>query len=445
MMDPFLQELRDILGDNDDFLELEDSYVGFPVVLMGFKSFINFTSSKSMILKNIASAGAAGQTFEQVWDVIGVIEDKNAQEAVVSLMDGKLIVFIENYSKYVVVEPISRNLDRSIEAPANENVIHGPMGAFNEDIETNIGLIRKEINSKSIRAKAFSVGTDYQKNISLLYYEGKTDMKLVEQITKQINRNRDKEVNNLQSLGITLEFSKWSALSKFNTTELPMEAANALLKGKVILFLDRYPFALVMPNLIWDMFTLENDRNYPHFLMLFLRLLRIIGILAAIIAPGLYVALVAVNPEVLRIEIALSIIQSREGVPYPALIETTAMLIVLDLVIEASARLPKSIGPTVTMVGGIILGQAIVSAKLVSQLLTIIVAITTISNATVVGFQNTISIRIFKYIIIILSSIYGILGLFAGIVFISAYLASQNTFGIPYLYLRNKKGEMKNG
>jgi hypothetical protein len=193
------------------------------------------------------------------------------------------------------------------------------------------------------------------------------------------------------------------------------------------------------------MFTVENYRNFPLPLMITIRVIRVIGVLATLLIPGLYVALVAVNPEVLRIEMALSIAQSRQGVPYPALVEIILMLIILELILEASVRLPKSIGPTVTMVGGIILGQAIVDAQLVSNLLIIILAATTIANFTIVGVQNSLSIRLFKYLIVLLAAIYGVLGILAGILFVTAYLASLTTFGISYLNLNLKKDEVKSG
>jgi hypothetical protein len=231
-------------------------------------------------------------------------------------------------------------------------------------------------------------------------------------------------------------------IPKFNTTELPQEAVNALRKGRIVLFLDRLPFALILPSLLWDMFIHVNDKNLPPPITVALRLLRLLGVLVTLIMPGLYVALVSVNPEVLRIELALSIAQSREGVPYPAFIEIVLMLIVLEMTLEASVRLPASIGPTVTMVGGIILGQAVVTAQLVSNLLIIILAVTTIANSTVVGVQNSLAIRFFKYVIVVLASIFGVFGIVSAVVFVCAYLAGVNTFGISYLYIpRTEKVE----
>jgi len=261
---------------------------------------------------------------------------------------------------------------------------------------------------------------------------------------EHIEKNINMEIDDLQKLSYMMGFRSWDAVSKFNTTELPLYAVQFLKKGRVILFVDQFPFALILPSHLWDMFILENDRNFPLPIMISIRFVRVIGLLVTLISPGLYVALVAVNPEILQIQLALSVAQSREGVPYPALVEIILMLIILELILEASVRLPKSIGPTITMVGGIILGQAVVEAKLVSNLLIIILAATTIANSTIVGFQNSVSIRLFKYAIVFLASIFGLLGIVAGLVLIGAYLASINTYGRSYLDINMKGTESNN-
>ncbi|MEK4117893.1 spore germination protein [Paenibacillus sp. FSL W8-0919] len=265
-------------------------------------------------------------------------------------------------------------------------------------------------------------------------------------VQAKIKAGRDQEVDHIQQLGNILGVNPWSFVPNFNMTEMPQNAAHSLQQGKIVLMIDRYPFAIILPSLIMDMFCLKDDYNYALPFMYLIRFLRIVGALIATIIPGLYVALVSVNPEVLRLQLALSIANSRQDVPYPAFVETLLLLIVLELILEASVRLPKSVGPTITMVGGIILGQAAVSAKLVSNLLIIVLAGTTIASSTVVGFQNSVTLRVFKYVLIILSAIYGMLGLLAGIVVVCAYLGQQTSMGIPYLSFPafNKKDE-RNG
>lgn len=445
-MDPLILEIKNKFVNNDDFFLQRDYLNEIPVVLMGFLTLIDITESRETLhLYLTHSTISTNNSVDALMSMLGDVVENDLNTIAASIVEGKLIIHFENDNKYVVMQPVPKLLSRFFEPPTNENVVQGPLSAFVEDIDQNIGVLRKQLNTESLRVKSFSVGNNEKKRISLLYSEGQADMDLVNNVIRQLESNLDKDVNNLQHLSRTMGFSAWGPISKFNTTELPQEAAQSLRAGKVALFVDRLPFALVLPNLLWDMFALENDRNYPMPLMLTLRFLRIIGVLMTLIFPALYVALVAVNPEVLRIELALAVSQSRNSVPYPALVEILFVLIILELIIEASIRLPRSIGATITMVGGIILGQAIVAAKLVSYLLIIILAATTIANSTVVGFQNSLSIRIFKYVIVILAAIYGLIGMLAGIVLVCAYIASLSTFGVSYLQINMTKGRTNNG
>ncbi|TXK85678.1 spore germination protein [Paenibacillus sp. N3.4] len=145
----------------------------------------------------------------------------------------------------------------------------------------------------------------------------------------------------------------------------------------------------------------------------------------------------------MRIQLAVSITNSREGVPYPVLVELMLMLFIIEMVIEASIRLPKSIGPTITMIGGIILGQAVVQARLVSYFLIIVVAGSTIAHFTMGTYMNTVSIRLYKYVVILLSALYGILGLMSSVVLFCFYLGTISTFEVPYLSLSTKRGKSK--
>jgi hypothetical protein len=444
-MDPRMQEIRNKFVNNDDFFLQRDYLHDVPVMLMGFTTLVDLAESRQAIHIFLERSISTSQTTDDLMILLGDVSENDTNEIVSSLLKGNLIIYFENDNKYVIMQPVPKLLNRFFEPPSNENVLQGPLSAFVEDIDLNIGIVRKQLSSDRLQIKSFSVGKDERKKIALLYCDDHVDMELVNNVVRQLEMNADKEVNSLQNLSRTLGLSSWVPISRFNTTELPQEVAKSLRMGKVVLIVDRSPFALVLPSLLWDMFALQNDHNYPMPIMLALRLLRIIGVVVTLIFPALYVALVAVNPEVLRIEIALAVSQSRDSVPYPAIVEILLVLVVLELTLEASIRLPKSIGPTVTMVGGIILGQAIVSAKLVSNLITIILAATTIANSTVVGVQNALSIRLFKYVILILAAIYGVLGILAGIVLLCAYLASLHTFGIPYTQINLVKDRAKNG
>ncbi|MFC5466068.1 spore germination protein [Lederbergia graminis] len=434
-MKSILSEVMDALEDNDDVQKLSREYENIEVVLVGLNSLIDFPKTLEFLEEQLISDGDPGHV-----DKIGECkEEKN--EILKAIFDGKLIIFIHKLKLVLSVEPFARTLSRAIETPSGDNDYLGPLSAFNEDLDTNVGLLRKQYVSENLRVKSYTVGNG-QKKVSLLYCKNRVHTKLLDNVINQMESNLDKSVHTMQDATRMLGLPKYHLISPFHTTESPHEVCSNLERGRVVLFLDRLPYALITPSTLWDMFAIKNDENASYMVMTVVRLLRVIGALLGLILPGLYVALVSINPEMLKIELALSVAKTREGVPYPALIEVIFMLIVLELILESLKRLPKSIGPSITMVGGIILGQAVVEAKLVSNLLIIILAATTIASSTIVGTQNTNTIRVFKYLVLIFASIFGVFGVFTGLFLVCAYIASKTTLGVPYI---STKGDINSG
>ncbi|MNO15788.1 Spore germination protein A1 [compost metagenome] len=438
--------IRNRFEHDGDFIMEEHILAGRPVQIMGFKSLIDLPKTWANLQSRVREAHfAIAPNPESALSILQKLGQTISEPDEAALLDvmtsGDLIICYEDPETYLDVVPVPTALTRSIEQPLNENVLQGSASAFNDDIATNIGLLKKELNTASLRTKVYVSGNHSPRKLALLYLEGQVEPALLKEVTERLEANKNRDLYNLQRICKALGFQPWKAVPKFYTTELPTEAAHTLRQGRVVLFLDRFPFAMILPALIGDIFMMENDRNYPILFMYLIRGLRIAGIMINLIMPGLYVALVSVNPEVLRIELALTIAESRSGVPYPAFVETLLLLVVLELIIVASVRLPKSVGPTLTVVGGIILGQAVVEAKLVSSLLIIILAATTIANSAVVGFQNSLPIRLFKYLTLILASLYGVLGIMSGLVLVCAYMASVTTYGIPYLYFFKSKDD----
>ncbi|MHA6484773.1 spore germination protein [Paenibacillus sp. strain BS8-2] len=437
-----LRNLKQKIGMNVDMRHQYLTFADLEIEILGLSSLLDFTATLTHIQNQVHHDRRMDLDMNTIMTNLGNIEHEPTEEKLFSsILRGDLILKFVLAETIVILTPVNRVLSRSIETPLTENVLRGPSSAYTEDMDTNIGLTRRQLASEHLQVNSFLLGTTQQKRLILMCCGDVVDRSLLDNVMAMIEQNKTMDIRNLQELSLALGFSKWSLITKFNTSELPQEAETALRKGKVVLFLDRMPFAIILPSLIWDMFAIENDRSFPVIFMYLIRVLRIIGVLINILIPGLYVALVSVNPDVLRIELALSIAKSRLDVPYPSLVETLLLLVILELILEASIRLPKSIGPTLTMVGAIILGQAVVSAKLVSNLLIIILAATTIAASVVVGFHNSITIRMFKYLLVVLSAIYGVIGLLAGLFLICAYMASISSFGIPYVHLMKPRSE----
>ncbi|WP_219838721.1 spore germination protein [Paenibacillus sp. R14(2021)] len=405
----------------------------------GLRSLIDFPQSVDLLrMQSLGTAESGPSVMDALLGLGYELKPDDEDKACAEILNGMLVVIDEGSNRCLCLYPIRNQLSRSLSTPLMENNIRGSGTSFNEDIDTNIGLLRKQFNTHDLGLTTYTFGSTVKSRVIVSYMKGSVEPKMLQALTEKLESQLNQGVANLQDLSNILKFPKLSLVSRYNATELPQNASRALRSGKIVLFVERFPFALVVPSLITDMLVTEDDMNHPAVYMFLFRAIRLIGLITTLIFPGLYVALVSVNPDVLQFELAHSIAMSRLDVPYPAIVETLILLFVLELIMEAIIRLPSSIGPTVTMVGGIVLGQAVVTAKLVSNLLIIVLAAVTIANATVVGYQNSLTIRLFKYLLLFLSTIFGVLGLLSGLVIIVAYLSSVRTLDVPYLQLKPK-------
>ena len=240
-------------------------------------------------------------------------------------------------------------------------------------------------------------GSNSTRKLALVYIEETANPEVVRLIREKLQQNMGQDLNNVRDLMKSLGQPRISIMPTYLATELPVEALQNLHEGKVIIFMDQISFAFALPAVVSDLWAVKTDTNYPYLFQIFFRVIRFFGIAFSVTMPGLYIVLNSVNPELLRIQLAITVAKSREGVPYPSLVEILLVMLLLEMIIEASIRLPKNIGSTITMIGGILLGQAIVQAKLVSNLLIIILVASVIANFAISGYLNTIGIRIYKY------------------------------------------------
>jgi hypothetical protein len=409
------------------------------VVLCFLKTLVDFQKTNEYLQQIEANMTKDDLVLEKLALHSGGQMNAPYSDIITSLLEGKLLV-VTHEDCHVLLDTVHVLTNRNVQTPLNENVIQSSFDAFTENIVTNIGVLRSKIVSPDLIIDSFSVGETNSRQIAVIFCKGKVNNTVIRDVLDRFKKNKEKDIRHVQDLCRLLGQKWWNIIPTMISTEMPLDTVDYLLEGRVVIFLDHYPFAIVIPSIVSDIWSIKADRNFPVLFMASIRFIRITGLLVAIISPGLYVALVTINPEALRIQLALAVSKSREGVPYPAIIETILLLLILEMIVEASVRLPKSIGPTITMVGGIILGEAVIQAKLVSNLLIITLAATTIANFTVSGVIHMLMIRLLKYVILVMSSVFGILGLIGGLEFIGCYMAAVTTFSIPYLTLKMKKG-----
>lgn len=320
---------------------------------------------------------------------------------------------------------------RSVTETNRELSFEGGMEGFIENIDTNINLITQYYHQPNIAVKNFSVGIVTNNRVALVYDKTLVDTELLNTLSDELNKIKAPVIQSLTELQKYL-FNRQILIPRLLATQRPDKSIRALTNGRILILLEGTPIGLIAPAAFHEFIGTVDDVYLLPIPALFLIMLRYFALLLSVTLPAWYVAIVSYNPEILRVQLALSISSSRAGVPYPSFVEVIIMLIMMEFLIEASIRLPKTIGQAATTVGGLILGQAATQAHLVSNIMIIIVATVAISNFLIPVTSMNLTLRVMKYIVLVLSCFTGIMGILLGVMVFSCYLFSMYSFNMPF-------------
>lgn len=356
------------------------------------------------------------------------------------LLKGILLFTLDNQ---VYQMDAHRKLFDKPDALQVETTLQGPQSALTEDLDMNISLVRVRYNEPTLCVEQHIIGENSKSRVMLLY-----DAELVnQQVLKLINERLSKvKLKMLRATGQLLKELSGRRHKLFPIilqTERPDRIATNLERGKVALLVDGSRFGLILPVRMFDFMHAMDDDYEFHWMSKFLLILRYVAMVLTITLPALYISIVSYNPEVLRVQLTLSIAGSRVVVPYPSFIEVFLMLFMIEALIEASLRLPRSIGSTATTVGGLILGQSIQQAGLVSSIMIIVTSVVAISNFVIPNNGFGYSIRFIKYIFVVIAIFYGLIGLVVLFFCLIVYWCNLRSFGQPYLALYMPKNEAR--
>ncbi len=343
---------------------------------------------------------------------------------------GSVILLIDGYGKAISVDAKGWE-HRGIESPEAEKVIRGPNDAFSEQLRESTALIRHLIRNKSLVSKEVSVGTISQTPVSIMYIKNIASEQLVREAERRISSIDVDYLFSSAELEQYIEEKSLVTLPQFMATERPDRAARALLLGRVVVVVDGSPYAIVMPTTVFEL----NESAEDHYLRTpyvnFIRIIRFIAFICSLLLPGVYVAVVGFHSEVLPTDMLMSIVAARDKVPFPTIVEIIIMELALEIIREAGVRVPAPSGTTLSIVGALILGQAAVSAGIVSPILIIIVSIAAIGSFATPNYYLGISARILRFGYIFLGAVGGFLGITAG-AFVNAVLWTGTTsMGVP--------------
>lgn len=374
------------------------------------------------------------QEKELLYDVIKnnisnikIKEINNYQDICKYLNNGFVILLIED--DYSLALEVKKNLTRSIEKPMTETTIRGAMDSFTENIETNIGLIKRRLKTNKLWNEDMELGKYTKNKISILTIKGLTDSKIKDNIINKLNSLEIDGVTDTGTLKHLIENETKTIFPTSITTERPDKVVSSLLRGKTVIIIDNCPFVLIMPVDINDFFLSQDDKDSNYINNSLTKILRYLAFSITVLTPGIYIALTTFNQEMIPLELLTSFASQRSTVPFPAFFEALLMFVSFEILRESDYRIPNVSNSALSIVGALILGEAAVNAGIVSPIMIIIVAITAISALVIVEPELSNAIKWYRILFMLGGTTIGIFGIFIVFIIFTTNLCSINSYG----------------
>ncbi len=386
------------------------------------------------------SETAAGHGKAPVLDVIQkglvpnekvVCQDQMAK-VLLEVLDGNTALFVDGEAKALTIE--TKGFEhRFVEKPETEVTIRGARDAFTETIRVNTALVRRRLKTPNLMVEGMRIGRVSGTQIAILYLDGLANPRLVAEVKRRLETLDVAVIHGSGDIEEYIEDAPFGIIPQTLATERPDRVAAFLAEGHVGIIVDDSPTALVVPITFSAFIHSPEDYSIRWPFGSFLRILRFLALFATLLLPATYIALANYHQEMIPTALALSIAASREKVPFPVPVEVVIMEVSFELIREAGTRIPTVIGPTIGIVGALILGQAAVQANIVSPILVIVVAITALSSSAIPNPNAGLSLRLLRFGAIGLASVLGFIGLGLGLFFLGIHLVSLQSFGVPFM------------
>ena len=348
------------------------------------------------------------------------------------LSSGFTIIITDDSSKFIAVETRIK-LDRGIVESSTETVIRGPKDSFTENHLINMGLIRKRIKDPNLWFDEIKVGRRTKTKVNIVYLNDVVDKNNINKIRKKLEAI---DIDGILDSGYIREFiteKKAFLFPKLLSTERPDTVCSCLLEGKIVILVENSPFALIIPTVFVDFLHSPEDNYQLPLNASISRIVRFLSFILTIITPAFYIAMMTYDIRLIPSQLLISLAAQRQGVPFPTAFEVILLLTVFEILRESDLRSPAKMGASISIVGALVLGDAAVSAGIVSPIAVIIVAITSVSGLVFSDMDMVNSIRIWRLIFLIFASLLGFIGIVAAGIILITRLASIETLGTPYL------------
>lgn len=413
------------------------------------KNTINSLSSTlGEVLKSESEALKPDDYFNKVKNTIlgfrKFEEGSNFNVLINDLLSGKTIFLIDGYNKFLAINTFAIE-SRAISEPTSQNVIRGPKECFIENININISLLRNKIKNKALRVETLYAGNVTKTKIAIMYIEQIAKKDIIDEIRRRLNTINIDSIFDSGYIEELIKDDRYSIFPTFLSSEKPDSVSAAILEGRVAILVDGTAYVLTAPALFVEFVQSSEDYYYPYIISSVIRLIRYISLFLTLIVPAAYIALATFHQEMIPTTLLISIASQREGVPFPAFVEALLMEVTFEILREAGVRMPRVIGPAISIVGALVLGQAAVEAGIISAVIVIIVSITAITSFAIPNYTMSNSIRIIRFLLMVLAATFGLYGVFMGLIVLTLHLCKLKSIGVPYMMPISplKKGGLK--
>lgn len=353
-------------------------------------------------------------------------------DIMLAVLSGDTAILLEGSTVAIICE--SRGGEwRSVSEPTSQLVVRGPKDGFVESVATNISLIRRRIRSPKLRLEYMKIGSETQTHVALMYVKGFADESLVEEVRTRLKKISIDEMLESGFLEELIQDKTFTPFPTIYNTERPDVAAANLLEGRVVIIVDGTPFVLILPAVFTQFFQSAEDYSQRFDIAILMRLVRYMSFIVLLLGPSVFIALTTYHYEMIPTTLLINLLTQRENVPFPAFVEALLMEFAFEILREAGVRMPRVIGQTVSVVGALILGSAVVEAGIITPIMVIVVALTGIASFAIPAYNMSIAGRIIRFGFLLLASMFGFYGITLGLIVLVAHMNSLRSFGIPYL------------
>ncbi|CAH1213186.1 Spore germination protein B1 [Paenibacillus allorhizoplanae] len=433
-----MDRVKKAFGNSNDIITQTINLNGSDSIQIGFiyiNGLINPSSIQALLTENLKVdlSESPFNALKNSMSTLGQVREIPDFESLYQAILAGLTVILLNGWGQGLAANTQGGEHRSVEEPTTQSVVRGPREGFTEQLSTNVALVRRKIRDPDLWMESKTIGRKSKTEVAIMYMNGIVNDKLVQEARIRLGRidiDAIFESGNVEEL---IQDETYSPFPTLYNTERPDVVAAGLMEGRIAILVDGTPFVLMAPALFIQFYQSAEDYYQRADFATLLRFLRYACFFISLLAPSLYIAITTFHQELLPSSLLISLAAQREGIPFPAFIEAAVMELTFEILREAGVRLPKTVGQAVSIVGALVIGQAAVEAGLVSPAMVIIVAITAISNFVIPSFNMGITIRILRFLLMLVAASFGLFGVTVGLIAIVIHLSSLRSFGIPYM------------